>query len=185
MVRSLPGAWPALVSSVVWTVTFLLVGRWGARLPVARLAPGPVTALRAFERGGRTWDRWLGVRRWKDRVPDAGTAWGGASKHALVRGGRRQLDRLRAETVRAERVHWVVLASTPLHALWCRPSVMAAMAVFGVVANVPFIVIQRSNRGRIDALRERRARRAARAGTVDLTRGGALAGAGGSPGPTR
>lgn len=159
MIWPLDGWWPAVVSSIAWPVAFALVGRWGAALPAERLEPGPVTTLRRWERGGRTWDRWLGVRRWKDRVPDAGAAFGGAAKGPLVAQGRAGLPALRRETVRAERVHWVVLASTPVHALWCEPGVMAGMAAFGVAANVPFIVIQRSNRGRVARLLDRRARR--------------------------
>ena len=35
------------------------------------------------------------------------------------------VDRFRRETVRAERVHWLIMASTPIHLIWCRPTVFA------------------------------------------------------------
>lgn len=157
MIWPLEGWWSALLSSVVWPLTFAAVGWWGARLPSARLAPGPLTRIRAWERDGRTWDRWLRVRRWKGLVPDAGSWLGGSSKRDLVARGRGALGELRAETVRAERVHWWVLASAVVHAAWCPPRVLAGMVVFGVVANVPCILIQRSNRGRVERLLARRA----------------------------
>ena len=62
----------------------------------------------------------------------------------------------RREPIRAARVHWLILASTPIHFLWCRPTIAAGMLAFGLVANVPFIVIQRFNRGRLDRLIARR-----------------------------
>lgn len=156
MIWPVTGWWPAIASSLVWPLTFAVVGWWGARLPAERLAPGWLTTLRGWERQGRTWDRTFRVRRWKDKVPDAGGAFGGVTKRALVGEGRRALPALRGETVRAERVHWVVLGSTVVHALWCRPAVFAAMVAFGLISNVPFILIQRSNRGRIERLLARR-----------------------------
>jgi glycosyl-4,4'-diaponeurosporenoate acyltransferase len=147
------------LSSVAWFVVSAAIGWWAVRWPDDRLGPGPVTRLRRWERSGATWQRWLRVRRWKDLVPEAGDLFaGGRSKRRI--GGRSTavLETYRRETVRAERVHWLILASTPVHALWCPPVLFAAMVVFGVVLNAPSIVIQRYNRGRLDAVLARRAR---------------------------
>lgn len=144
------------LSSVAWALVSVLVGWRGARWPEARLGDGPVTRLRAWEDDGRAWQRRLRVRRWKDRLPEAGTAFGGLSKRRVPSRRTPDLQRFRAETVRAERVHWLILASTPLHAVWCRPTLFVAMVAFGVVANVPFIVVQRFNRGALDRILRRR-----------------------------
>ena len=56
-------------------------------------------------------------------------------------------------------VVWLILASTPLHLVWCRPTVFVGMAVYGVALNVPFIIVQRANRGRLDRILSRRRRR--------------------------
>lgn len=62
------------------------------------------------------------------------------------------LVRFHGETVRAERVHWLIGSSLILHLIWCRPTVFVGMAVFALAMNAPFIVIQRYNRGRLESL---------------------------------
>jgi glycosyl-4,4'-diaponeurosporenoate acyltransferase len=103
-----------------------------------------------------SWQRWFRVRRWKDRLPEAGAFFaGGVAKDRLGTRDRTALARFRLETVRAERVHWILLCSGPLHLLWCRLPVGLGMIAFGVAFNVPFIVIQRYNRGRLDRILSR------------------------------
>lgn len=146
--------WAVGASALTWAGVSLTVGflanQWSERW-LDRL--GPLTRLRRWERGGSFWQRWLRVRAWKDRLPEAGGFFaGGTSKRRISSRSTADLARFRRETVRAERVHWMILASTPLHLLWCRPSVMAGMVAFGVLFNTPFIVIQRFNRGRLERL---------------------------------
>ena len=54
------------------------------------------------------------------------------------------LQAFRRETIRAERVHWCIAATGPLHLLWCRPTVGVGMVAFGVLFDAPFIVVQRA-----------------------------------------
>lgn len=151
-------AWAVTASSLTWLTVSVAVGWWANRWSAARLdRTGPLTTLRAWERGGAFWQRTLRVSRWKDRVPEAGALFaGGHSKRHLRARTTDGLVHFRRETIRAERVHWLILASTPIHLLWCRPTIAAGMLAFGLVANVPFIVIQRFNRGRLDRLIARR-----------------------------
>ncbi len=145
-------------SSITWMVVSFSVGYRAVRWSTERLEhTGPVTTVRRWEHGGSIWQRLLAVGRWKDRVPDAGGFFAGGRPKRSV--GSRSTDRLedfRRETVRAERVHWIILSSTLIHLVWCRPTLAAVMVVFGLVLNVPFIVIQRFNRGRIDRVLARR-----------------------------
>lgn len=152
--------WAVAASSVTWLTVSVVVGWWANRWPADRLdRPGPLTTLRGWERGGAFWQRTLRVSRWKDRTPEAGALFAsGHSKRHLRARSTEGLVHFRRETIRAERVHWLILASTPIHLLWCRPTVAAGMVVFGLVANLPFIVIQRFNRGRLVRLIARRAR---------------------------
>lgn len=148
-----------VLSSFAWLGVSLVVGWWANRWPLSRVErTGPLTRLRDWEDAGRWWQRHLAVRRWKDRVPEAGALFaGGYAKRRVPSRATADLWRFRAETIRAERVHWLIWASTPLHLVWCPPTLFVAMALFGVVFNAPFIVIQRSNRGRLDSLLARRA----------------------------
>jgi hypothetical protein len=97
------------------------------------------------------WIRHVRVLRWKDRLPEAGAFFaGGRGKRRLGSRLREDLVSFRRETIRAERVHWLIMATGPLHLLWCRQRSGAGMVAFGVLFDAPFIVVQRVNRGRLE-----------------------------------
>ncbi|MEO6629277.1 MAG: hypothetical protein ABIP03_12000 [Aquihabitans sp.] len=152
--------WTVALSALTWFVTSFVVGRWAAGWPAERLArAGPFTRLRAWEHSGNWWQRRFRVLRWKDRLPEAGALFeGGRSKRHIGSRASVDLDIFRLETIRAERVHWLIMASTPVHLIWCRATIAVGMVVFGLAFNVPFIIIQRYNRGRIDRVLARRSR---------------------------
>lgn len=156
----LPDGVAVALSSMVWFSTSLVVGWWAARWSVERVsASGPITRLRPWEAGGRAWQHLTRVQAWKDRLPEAGGAFGGRSKRSIPSRRTEDLQRFRAETIRAERVHWLVMATSPIYVLWCRPTVALGMVAFGIGFNAPFIVVQRYNRGRLEALLDARRRR--------------------------
>jgi glycosyl-4,4'-diaponeurosporenoate acyltransferase len=155
----LPDGLAVALSSVVWLLTSMVVGRWAVSWPDDRLDRlGPLTRIRGWERDGGFWIRHLRVLRWKDRLPEAGAFFGGTAKTTVGSPATEHLQAFRRETVRAERVHWLIAASGPIHLLWCRPTLGIAMVAFGIGFDAPFIVIQRTNRGRIDRVLRRRRR---------------------------
>jgi glycosyl-4,4'-diaponeurosporenoate acyltransferase len=106
--------------------------------------------IRRFETNGRVYERWLRIRSWKDRLPEAGNLFlGGISKRRLPRHDRKGLERFAVETRRAELTHWLILAATPWFFQWNPWWLGLAMAGYGIVANVPCLAIQRYNRGRL------------------------------------
>lgn len=147
-----------LLDAAVWAAWSAVVGYAAHRVPVVRLdRDGPLTRLRPWEREGRTYERVV-IRRWKDRLPDAGTAFrGGTSKRVLPGRDAASLRRFAAETRRAELVHWGIPAITPAFALWNPPALLGAMVGYAVLANGPCVVIQRYNRGRILRILRRQA----------------------------
>ncbi len=151
------------IDAAVWATWSAVVGYSAHRLPLHRLTEdGPLTRLRPWERSGRVYER-LGIRRWKDRLPELGALFrGGVSKRALPSRATSDLARFAAETRRAELVHWAVPAIIPVFALWNPAWLFAVMAAYGLVANVPCLVVQRYNRGRLRRVMDRRERRAAR-----------------------
>lgn len=153
------------IDAGVWLGLSVVVGALAPRLPVGVVdRDSPLTTIRSFEREGALWRR-VGVHRWKDGLPEAGTLFGGASKRRLPRAAvlatGEAVSRFARETRRAELVHWTLLAASPLFALWNPPGLAAAMVVFGVVANTPCIVVQRYNRARLLRVASLRARRRA------------------------
>lgn len=155
------------IDAAVWATWSAVVGYAAHRLPLHRLAhDGPLTRLRPWERSGRAYER-LGIRRWKDRLPEFGTVFrGGMSKRALPTRSTSDLARFVAETRRAEIVHWAIPAITPVFALWNPPWLLAVMAAYALVANLPCLLVQRYNRGRLLRVMDRRARRAGTASPV-------------------
>jgi len=133
----------ALVGWVATHVSDETLAVMGARWPRAR-----------FERGGGWYRRWLAIDAWKDRLPEAGGFAGGRSKRRLT--GRAQVDALYLETVRAELVHVVLLATEWIPLLWLPGPWKVVPVVVALVGNLPFIAIQRYNRARIDRLRRAR-----------------------------
>jgi glycosyl-4,4'-diaponeurosporenoate acyltransferase len=65
----------------------------------------------------------MGIRRWKDRLPEAGALFaGGVSKRRVPRLTTDGLQRFAAETRRAEYGHVACAAAAPLFVLWNPPA---------------------------------------------------------------
>lgn len=147
----------ALAGALAWPVLSIAIGYGCHRIPVERLRRDRfVLRLAAWEKAGRVYETRLRIKRWKDRLPEAGGFFaGGASKRALGDRSNESLERFAAETRRAEIVHWCLLAAWPLFLLWSGPLIGAAMALYAVAANVPCLLVQRYNRARIERVLKR------------------------------
>ncbi len=148
-----------LLSLSTWGVVAANIAFWGVvhtttgyavhRLPVGRLARDSwLLRPKRFERGGSLYEH-LRIRTWKDVVPEAGALFpGGVSKRRVPAAEDGGLERFVVETRRAEVGHWLALVAGPLAVLWNGPVGAAAMVGYGLLANLPFIAIQRFNRQR-------------------------------------
>jgi glycosyl-4,4'-diaponeurosporenoate acyltransferase len=146
------------VSCVAWLLIGLATGWYFHQRPAERYTSDNwLTRPRRFEAGGRWYQRRLRIRSWKDKLPEKGDLFrGGFSKRHLVDRSTAHLERFVVETRRAEMVHWSNLAAGPVFLIWCPPLLGGCMIVFGVVAHLPFITIQRYNRERLLAILARR-----------------------------
>lgn len=152
-----------LVSVAAWVLIGVGTGYLWHRVPVHRLGTDNwLTRARGWEDDGRWYQRRLRIRSWKDRLPEKGDLFrDGFSKRHLPGRSTEQLERFRAETRRAEMVHWCNLGAGPVFLVWCPPALGGVMIAFGVVAHLPFVAIQRYNRQRLGVVLARRERRAA------------------------
>lgn len=126
---------PALQLGLAWGFT---------RMPAAWFTPPP-------GRGApRNYERFLAIKRWKDRLPD-GASWfqGGFPKAALQRRDRQHLARFLQETWRGELCHWAALALIPIFFLWNPWWGDLVIALYALAANLPCILVQRYNRLRL------------------------------------
>lgn len=118
-----------------------------------------LTRERGWERGGRTYQRLFGVRRWKDRLPEAGDWFaGGMRKRLQANHTREQLAALIEETRRAEITHWLPFPLSFSFFLWNPPEIAIWMPIVALLGNAPFIMVQRYNRPRIAHAADRRGR---------------------------
>ena len=108
-----------------------------------------------WEKGGRIYLK-LGIRKWKDRLPDMSRLMPdmvrkdlGSDPAVLVQ-----------ETCVAECVHWALtLLSAGIFFLWRSGWAALLWLVYNVLGNVSFIVIQRYNRPRLQKLAEKTRRK--------------------------
>jgi glycosyl-4,4'-diaponeurosporenoate acyltransferase len=157
----MPQALTIVVDAVAWGAFHAGTGYAAHRLSETRLRrDGWLLRQRSWESGGRCYRRWLRIERWKDRVPEAGALFdGGVSKRQLPGTDPAGLEIFVRETRRAELGHWWALCCGPLFVLWNPPLASAILITYGVLANLPFILIQRYNRFRTQSLLGRLARR--------------------------
>jgi glycosyl-4,4'-diaponeurosporenoate acyltransferase len=151
------------VDVVAWALISTAAGYLSHRVPARWLARDRVPfRLLPFERNGRWYERTWRIKRWKDRLPEAGALFrGGFSKRAVEARDPAHLERFVIETRRAELTHWLILAAGPFFFVWNPWWLGVAMVGYAVVANVPCLAIQRYNRARL----ERTLRRAGRSPT--------------------
>jgi glycosyl-4,4'-diaponeurosporenoate acyltransferase len=143
-----------LATAGLWLGCSLLVGTLANRVPLAWLChPSDTAAGGRRPRSPRRDERWLAIRRWKPWIPDAGHALpGGIRKASLARRDPAALQRLIAETRRAELVHWILWPTWLLTTLWLPPLGVAINLLFATAFNLPCLLLQRYNRRRLQRL---------------------------------
>jgi len=148
--------WAVALDVAVWLTAGVVVGRYQARRPLGALErPGPFTRLTRREISGTPYRRWMKVDAWKDRLPDAGTWFGGLSKRHLPEVQAGGWARFAAESLRAERTHWAMFGVLPFLVWWNPPGIFLANVVFALAANVPCMIVARHNRARVMRLTQR------------------------------
>lgn len=153
----MPQTLTIVVDVVAWGVFHAATGYAAHRLDDDRLSrDGWLLRSRRFETAGRWYRRHLRIHRWKDKVPEAGGLFpGGVSKRRLSSYDIDGLQLFVRETRRAELAHWWAMSCGPVFVLWNPPLAAVLLVAYGVVANLPFIAIQRYNRFRTQSLVER------------------------------
>lgn len=105
-----------------------------------------------WEQAGQTYQQYFHIKKWKSHVPELGNQF---CKDHLQGNSKEHLNRFVLETIRAELCHEIalvlaiplILGADPSHANWAIP--------YSALANIPFIMIQRYNRPRLEKLLEK------------------------------
>ncbi|WP_252311554.1 glycosyl-4,4'-diaponeurosporenoate acyltransferase [Sinobaca sp. H24] len=112
--------------------------------------------IREWEEDGKVYDA-LKIKKWKDRLPEA-SSWTklGISKSTLSLRNTNDIAVFYTEANRSELSHWLQILPAPLFFLFNEPWVGWFMIVYAVGFNLPFIMIQRYNRGRLQRWERKR-----------------------------
>jgi glycosyl-4,4'-diaponeurosporenoate acyltransferase len=138
-------AWLVIQFGLAWALTQLAAERFNLDSFLAR--------SRSWEREGRIYERFFGIKSWKDKLPDA-AGWfsGGFAKANLRSASPEFLERFLGETRRGEMVHWLALLALPVFCVWNPWWAVLVNSAYAVAANVPCIFVQRYNRVRLQRL---------------------------------
>lgn len=148
---SLPLIWTILVDIVAWMFFHLSIAYICFRLPLKAFQGNAFwSRIYSWEKSGELWHRLFRVKDWKSRLIDGASLFQrGYQKKALHGNRRRDLEMFSEETKRAELTHWLSILPAPLFFLWNPPVAGAVMIIYALGFNLPFIIVQRYNRGRI------------------------------------
>ncbi|MEM7699620.1 MAG: hypothetical protein AAF236_14580 [Verrucomicrobiota bacterium] len=150
----LPDVWIVILNLVGIPAIHLGISWIYNRLPRAKFDPySYFFRERRWEGRGRVYETWLGLRYWKEFLPDAAPWMDGFPKKNLQDKDPDYLRDFRAETCRGEAAHWAQVPGILLTLIW-NPWPVAAivMIVYAFLSNLPCIVLQRNTRHRLGHL---------------------------------
>ncbi|KWW17922.1 glycosyl-4,4'-diaponeurosporenoate acyltransferase [Peribacillus simplex] len=154
MIVSLPVHWILIIDIFAWPFFHLSISAICLKLPLVWFLRDQFWfRIFSWEKSGELWQRLFRVKKWKGYIID-GTIFlkKGYSKKGLHGIGLRDLTIFAAETKRAEFTHWLSILPAPLFFLWNPVWAGWVMILYAFVFNLPIIVVQRYNRGRITAI---------------------------------
>lgn len=148
--------------AVYWAVLGVLSHIIGERLPRSWFVPdGYWFRARKWEKKGTVYEKRLHIRAWKDRLPDMSRLMPDMLPKRID--GRHvnadDVDALMRETCVAEAVHLVLFAMAfGCAAIW-RSVGGWVVSVVTALCNIPFVLIQRYNRPKLQRLYDKLKRR--------------------------
>ena len=155
----------SLLYAVIYIAVLGILSHFaGQALPRARFSAESFPYRTAdWENGGRVYEK-LGIKHWKDALPDMSRIMPDMVKKKMTKQSREQgMEVLIAETCVAECVHyWLIVLSLGIFLFWRGVWALVFWLVYNILGNVPFILIQRYNRPRLVLLEQRRRRRTAK-----------------------
>ena len=135
-----------LLNCMIWLFIHLAAAWACSRVPGewfdARVFP---YRHRRWERQGRFYQTVFRVKAWKSMLPDLGRF----RKKRLASSDSAYLNQFLAESCRAELTHLVVILVVPLFVIWNNWLAAACMVPYVLLENLPCVIAQRYNRGRL------------------------------------
>ncbi|MGQ7885507.1 glycosyl-4,4'-diaponeurosporenoate acyltransferase CrtO family protein [Paenibacillus sp. WC2504] len=151
---SFPVIWTVMIDIFAWAFFHIFVSVLCLKLPLSFfLKESAWFRTFVWEKSGKVWQRIFRVKSWKGRLVDGTVILKkGYEKKKLHGTSIDDLKVFAAETRRAEMTHWLSIVPAPLFFIWNPIWAGWIMILYAVMFNLPFIIVQRYNRGRIDAI---------------------------------
>ncbi|MGD6804987.1 glycosyl-4,4'-diaponeurosporenoate acyltransferase [Rossellomorea aquimaris] len=160
MLVTLPFWWTLLINIVVWPVIHLSFSYICLHLDSRYFTNDSwLYQEKRWESAGKFYEK-LGIKRWKTILPDGGGVFaGGFRKKKLVDRNSDYFETFIVETRRAEFTHMILIPPALLFFIWNTALVGWIMVAYAVIANIPFVIIQRYNRFRFQRILQQRKQR--------------------------
>jgi len=144
--------WLLVVNIVAWLVFHFLISALCFKIPLHFFQKDSAFfRIAKWEEHGKIWNRLFLVKKWKKHLIDGSSiakkSYNKSHLHGTKRG---DLLVFAAETKRAEMTHWLLILPVPLFFLWNPVWAGCINIAYALLANLPFILTQRYNRGRIE-----------------------------------
>lgn len=151
---SLPILWTVVIDIFAWALFHIMIAVLCLKLPREFFMQDRIWfRLFVWEESGKLWQRLFRVKSWKGRLIDGTVILRrGYEKKALHGISIADLKVFAAETKRAELTHWLSIVPAPVFFIWNPVWAGWVMILYAVMFNLPFIIVQRYNRGRIEAI---------------------------------
>ncbi|MFA5453515.1 MAG: hypothetical protein WCR02_06305 [Sphaerochaetaceae bacterium] len=115
-----------------------------------------ILSCHCWEHEGAFYQQYFGVKKWKDRLPEMGSNTPSQFRKNKMESTKVDyLYQFILETVRAELCHGLSFAFGLLIIINNQPRLMLMAILYIVSINIPFIIIQRYNRPRLEKLLEK------------------------------
>ena len=160
MLISLSVPFIIILDFVGWFLLHMSMAYFFTRLPIEYFnSTYWLFKTRNWERTGTLYQA-LGVKRWKEKLPDGAALFaGGFKKKRLAASDGSYYRRFISETCRGEAAHWAVLFCTPVFFIWNYWWANIIMVLYSITANIPCILTQRYNRIRLEKILKKHEKR--------------------------
>lgn len=113
-----------------------------------------------WEQNGMIWQKIFHIQSWKHFLPDGSIFLKKAyDKSSMADAYLPTLNKFLLEMRRAEMTHWLSMTPAILFFFWNPPWAGWIMIVYAILMNIPFIVVQRYNRPRLEKIYKRKQKR--------------------------
>ncbi len=155
---NLPETWTTVLYLLLWPVFQIAASLVCLKMPDRYFSPFslPYRELH-LEKSGLLYNRILMVRKWKDLLPEVGLLIlrGGRRKRALHDFTKTGLEKFLVESCRAEWAHLLAILLFVLLSFFVPGKAALFLIVYGLMMNLPCVIVQRYNRPRVIKLLEK------------------------------